>query len=101
VGHGALEIQVEDADVHRLLAAALVELDELDRAIEEFETPSNSIRAIFSSDSPWPMPCSSPSAGQGQKVLEELLRRDPKFPGRHPAGKPQEETLEWRGGSEI
>ena len=31
------EIQVEDADAHRLLAAALVELNQLDRAIEEFE----------------------------------------------------------------
>ena len=78
----ALEIQVEDADAHRLLAAALVELDELDRAIEEFETaieinPAHLqqrfalANALIQAKQP----------AKAKKVLEELLRRDPKFPG--------------------
>ena len=58
----ALNIQVEDADVHRLLASALVDLNELDAAIEQFETAIESIRPISSSGSPWPTPCFRPSS---------------------------------------
>jgi len=78
----ALEIQVEDADAHRLLAAALVELDKLDRAIEEFETaielnPDNLLQRFALADAL----VQARRPAQARKVLEELLRRDPKFPG--------------------
>ncbi len=78
----ALEIQVEDADVHRLLAAALVELDELDRAIEEFETaielnPGHLQQRFALADAL----VQAHQPAKARKVLEELLRRDPKFPG--------------------
>ncbi len=78
----ALEIQAEDAEAHRLLATALVELNELDRAIEEFEAaveidPSHLQQRLALADA-------LVQAGQrdkARKVLRELLRRDPHFPG--------------------
>ena len=92
----ALEIQVEDADAHRLLAAALVELNELDRAIEEFEaaieTQSGQSSAALR---PGRRPASGPAAGQGEKGPGRIAPPRPQIPrGRHPAGKPREETLE-------
>ena len=78
----ALEIQVEDADAHRLLAAALVELNELDRAIEEFEAaielnPAHLQQRFALADAL----VQARQPAKAKKVLEELLRRDPKFPG--------------------
>ncbi|MGA2257981.1 MAG: tetratricopeptide repeat protein, partial [Thermoguttaceae bacterium] len=78
----ALEIQVEHADAHRLLAAALVELDEFDRAIEEFETaielnPADLPQRFALADAL----LQAKQPAKAKKVLEELLRRDPKFPG--------------------
>ena len=78
----ALEIQAEDAEAHRLLAAALVELNELDGAIVEFEAaieidPAHLQQRLALADA-------LVQAGQqdkARKVLQELLRRDPKFPG--------------------
>ena len=92
----ALEIQVEDADAHRLLAAALVELNELDRAIEEFEaaieTQSGQSSAAIR---PGRRPASGQAAGQGEKGPGRTAPPRPQIPrGRHPAGKPREETLE-------
>ena len=78
----ALEIQVEDADAHRLLAVALVDLNELDRAIEEFETaieinPAHLQQRFALADAL----LQARQPAKAKKVLEELLRRDPKFPG--------------------
>ncbi len=78
----ALEIQVEDADGHRLLATALVELNELDGAIEEFETaveinPANLQQRFALADAL----VQARQRAKAKKVLEELLRRDSKFPG--------------------
>ena len=78
----ALEIQVEDADAHRLLAAALVELNELDGAIEEFEAaielnPAHLQQRFALADAL----VQARQPAKAKKVLEELLRRDPKFPG--------------------
>ena len=97
----ALEIQVEDAEAHRLLAAALVELNELDGAIEEFEaaieTQSGPSSAALC---PGRRPASGPAAGQGEKSPGRIAPPRPQIPrGRHPAGKPGEEALEWRRGT--
>ena len=78
----ALEIQVEDADAHRLLAAALVELNELDRAIEEYEVaidlnPDHLPQRFALADAL----LQARQPAKAKKVLQELLRRDPKFPG--------------------
>jgi tetratricopeptide (TPR) repeat protein len=78
----ALEIQVEDADAHRLLAAALVDLNELDRAIEEFEAaielnPAHLQQRFALADAL----LQAKQPAKAKKVLEELLRRDPKYPG--------------------
>ena len=95
----ALEIQVEDADVHRLLAAALVELDELDRAIEEFETaielnPGHLQQRFALADAL----VQAHQPAKARKVLEELLRRDPKFPGADTLLESlKKKALEWRG----
>jgi tetratricopeptide (TPR) repeat protein len=81
----ALEIQVEDADAHRLLAVALVELNELDRAVEEFEAaielnPGNLQQRFALADAL----VQAKQPAKAKKVLEELLRRDSKFPGAEP-----------------
>jgi tetratricopeptide (TPR) repeat protein len=77
----ALEINVERAAAHRLLAAALVKHNEFDRAIEELGTaieidptdPSqrfNLADALLQARQP----------AKAKAVLQELLRRDPKYP---------------------
>ncbi len=78
----ALNIQVEDADVHRLLASALVDLNELDAAIEQFETaielnPAHLEQRFALADAL--LQAKQPE--KAKKVLEELLKRDPRFPG--------------------
>jgi len=78
----ALEIQVQDADAHRLLAAALVELNELDRAIEEFEAavelnPDHLQQRFALADAL----LQAQQPAKAKKVLEELLHRDPQYPG--------------------
>ena len=78
----ALEIQVEDAEAHRLLAAALVELNELEPAIEEFEAaieldPGHLQQRLALADAL----VQARQPAKAKKVLQELLRRDPKFPG--------------------
>jgi cellulose synthase operon protein C len=78
----ALEIQVEDGEVHRLLASALVELDELEPAIEEFEiaidlNPGHNQQRFALADAL----VQARQPAKARKVLEELLRRDPKYPG--------------------
>jgi tetratricopeptide (TPR) repeat protein len=78
----ALNIQVEDADVHRLLALALVDLDELERAIEEFEAaielnPAHLPQRLALADAL----IQAKQPAKAKKVLQELLKRDPKFPG--------------------
>jgi tetratricopeptide (TPR) repeat protein len=78
----ALEIQVEDAEVHRLLAMALVDLSELDRAIEEFEAavdlnPAHLQQRLALADAL----IQARQPAKAKKVLEALLRRDPKYPG--------------------
>jgi cellulose synthase operon protein C len=78
----AMEIQVEDAEVHRLLAAALVELGEMDHAIEEFDVavelnPAHLQQRFALADAL----LQARQTARAKKVLAELLRRDPKFPG--------------------
>ena len=78
----AIEIQVEDADAHRLLAAALADLNELDGAIEEYEAaielnPAHLQQRLALADAL----VQAKQPAKAKKVLEELLRRDPKFPG--------------------
>ncbi len=78
----ALEIQVEDAEAHRLLAVALVDLNELDGAIEEFEAaieinPTHLQQRLALADAL----VQARQPAKAKTVLEELLRRDPKFPG--------------------
>ncbi len=93
----ALEIQVEDAAAHRLLAAALVELNELDRAIEEFETaielnPNNLQQRFALADAL----VQARNRAKAREVLRRIAPPRPQIPGgRHPAGKPQQEALEW------
>jgi tetratricopeptide (TPR) repeat protein len=77
----ALEIQVEDAEAHRLLAAALVELNELHEAIEEFQSaielnPDHLQQRFALADAL----LQARQPAKAKKVLEELLRRDPNFP---------------------
>ena len=87
----ALEIQVEDAEAHRLLAAALVELNELDRAIEEFEAAIELNPAHLQQRlRPGRRPGSGPAAGQGEESPGGTAPPRPQIPrGRHPAGKPE------------
>ena len=78
----ALEIQMDDAEVHRLLAAALVELNALDEAVEEFEAaididPAHLQQRLALADAL----VQARQPAKAKKVLEELLRRDPQFPG--------------------
>jgi len=78
----AVEIQVEDADAHRLLASALAELDEFEPAVGEYETavelnPNNLPQRLALADAL----VRARQPAKARKVLEELLRRDPKFPG--------------------
>ena len=95
----ALEIQVEDADAHRLLAAALVELNELDRAIEEFEaaieTQSGQSSAALR---PGRRPASGPAAGQGEKGPgKNCSAATPNSPGPTPCWKASTRSLRMEG----
>ena len=84
----ALEIQVEDADAHRLLAAALVELNELDRAIEEFETAIELNPAHLQQRSPWPTPWFKPgSRPRRKKSWKNCSAATPNSPGPTPCWK--------------
>ena len=78
----ALEIRVEDAEAHRLLPAALVDLDELDGTIEEFEAaielnPRHLQQRFALADAL----VQAHQPAKAKKVLKELLCRDPRFPG--------------------
>jgi cellulose synthase operon protein C len=78
----ALELQVEDAETHRLLATALVDLNDLDRAIEEFETaielhPAHLQQRLALAEAL----IQAQQPAKAKKVLRELLHRDPKYPG--------------------
>jgi tetratricopeptide (TPR) repeat protein len=77
----ALEINVERAAAHRLLAASLVKLNDLDRAIEEYTAaveidPANPAQRFDLADAL--LQAHKPAAAK--KVLKELLRRDRKYP---------------------
>ncbi len=77
----ALEINVERAAAHRLLAAAYVKLTELDRAIDEFTLaveidPENLAQRFDLADAQLQMH----KPAEAKQVLHELLRRDPKYP---------------------
>ena len=78
----AMEINIADAEVHRLLAAALVEQGEYEPAIEEFETaielnPSHLQQRFALADA-----CvQAKQPAKARKVLEALLKREPKYPG--------------------
>ena len=65
-----------------LLASALVELGKLDQAIEEFEAaielnPDHLPQRFALADAL----VQARQSAKAKKVLEDLLRRDPKFPG--------------------
>ena len=95
----ALEIQVEDADVHRLLAAALVELDELVGRSRSSRRPSRSIRPIFSSAWPWPTPCFRPnSRPRRRKCWKNCCAAIPNFPGPTPCWKAFRRSPRMEGG---
>jgi tetratricopeptide (TPR) repeat protein len=77
----ALEINVERAAAHRLLAAALVKLNEFERAVEEFSVaieidPANLAQRFDLAD----VLLQAHKQDEAKKVLKELLRRDPKYP---------------------
>ena len=77
----ALEINVERAAAHRLLAAALVKLNELDHAIDEFNVaveidPDNLAQRFDLADAL----LQAHRPPKAKYVLKELLRRDPKYP---------------------
>ena len=77
----ALEINVERAAAHHLLAESLVKLNELDRAVEEFSVaveidPANLSQRFDLADAL--LQANKPA--KAKAVLQELLRRDPKYP---------------------
>jgi tetratricopeptide (TPR) repeat protein len=77
----ALEINVERAAAHRLLAGALVKLNEFDRAIDEFGTaieidPANLSQRFDLADAL----LQAHQPARAKEVLQELLHRDPKYP---------------------
>jgi tetratricopeptide (TPR) repeat protein len=77
----ALEINVERAAAHRLLAAALVKLNEFDRAVEELSTaieidPADLAQRFDLADAL----LQAHQPDKAKAVLQELLRRDPKYP---------------------
>jgi tetratricopeptide (TPR) repeat protein len=77
----ALEINVERAAAHRLLAAAFVKLNEFGRAVEEFDTaieidPADLAQRFDLADAL----LQAHKPAKAKEVLEDLLRRDPKYP---------------------
>ncbi len=77
----ALEINVERAAAHRLLAAALIKLNEFDRAIDEFGTaieidPANLAQRFDLADAL----LQAHQPAKAKDVLQEILCRDPKYP---------------------
>ena len=77
----ALEINADRAAAHHLLAESLVKLNELDRAVEEFSVaveidPANLSQRFDLADAL--LQANKPE--KAKAVLEELLRRDPKYP---------------------
>lgn len=78
----ALDIAVGDAEVHRLLAESLAGRQDYPAAIEEFEAavelaPKNLQQRLALADA-----CvQAKQPAKARKVLEELLKLDPKYPG--------------------
>ena len=78
----ALEINVMDAETHRMLGQALVGRRQYDRAIEEFETaieldPSHPQQRLALADA-----CvQAKQTGKARQVLEALLKMVPDYPG--------------------
>jgi cellulose synthase operon protein C len=77
----ALEIQVQRAAAHRLLAQSLVKLNDFDRAIDEYTIaidlePDNLAQRFDLADAL----LQAHHPAKSKEVLQELLRRDPKYP---------------------
>ena len=81
LGHAALGIQVERPPPIACSAASLMKLQELDRAIVEYEVaveidPNDLSQRFDLADAL----LKSHKPAEAKKVLQELLRRDPKYP---------------------
>ncbi|MGD0899515.1 MAG: tetratricopeptide repeat protein [Thermoguttaceae bacterium] len=77
-----LQINVHDAEAHRLLADAQTGRRRYDEAIEEYETaielnPSHLQQRLALAD----VCVQADQPAKARRVLEELLKRDPKYPG--------------------